>query len=213
MPADRCWRIAFVDSTPLLVERVRASLAGGPFVFVDLPALPSRTEADLAIVPAGSLDPAERGGGTWPVPLIAYGPPALLRTGFLAGCADYLRDPWTPQELALRAEAVLARVPRGHAFPWGVLRLRGCTLRGPGAQLTLTAVEARILEALLAARGRPVPREALALCARRGRVARPAGSRALDMHVSALRRKVRAAFPAAGPRFITAVRGEGYLVP
>lgn len=212
MPAARCWRIAFVDSAPLLVERVRASLAGGPFVFVDMPALPPRTGADLAIVPAGSLDPAAR-GGTRPVPVIAYGPPALLRTAFLAGCADYLRDPWTPQELALRAEAVLARVPRGHAFAWGVLRLRGCSLRGPGAQVTLTAVEARILEALLAARGRPVPREALTLCAMGGAVARPRGSRALDVHVSALRRKVRAAFPAAGPRFITAARGEGYLVP
>jgi DNA-binding response OmpR family regulator len=33
------------------------------------------------------------------------------------------------------------------------------------------------------------------------------------MHVALIRRKVIAAVPAAGPRFITAVRGEGYVIP
>jgi two-component system, OmpR family, response regulator PfeR len=162
-------------------------------------------------VPAARLDPRPARGGPPSVPVIACGPPGLLQSAFLAGCADYLRDPWTPDELAIRALAILGRAPRRHLFPWGVLRLQGCSLRGPGARVELTAVEARILEALLAGRGSPVPREALALCAW-GRPA-PRGSRALDMHVSCIRRKVRDAFPASGPRFITSVRGEGYLVP
>ncbi len=178
---------------------------------LDLPAPPAPGEADLQVAAAASLGGPGAVQGPRAVPLIAYGPASLLRSAFLAGCVDYLRDPWTAEELSMRALAAVARIPDRHRFPWGAVTLEGCALDGPGGRALLTPAEARLLRQLLACRGQAVPREALCLCAW-GRRARP-GSRALDMAVSSIRRKVRAAFPACGRRFIAAARGEGYLVP
>jgi DNA-binding response OmpR family regulator len=63
---------------------------------------------------------------------------------------------------------------------------------------------------LLRARGAPVPRTALALST--GETAGAAEGRRIDVHVSALRRKMKAAVPSAA-RFIVSVRGQGYMVP
>lgn len=144
------------------------------------------------------------------IPVIAWGPSGLLRGAFLAGCDDYLREPWTPEELAARTHAVLSRAQRRFSFPWGDAALEGDTLVVPGALASFTRQEALILRALLRSRGQPVPRDALALVAGGG--ARAAGSRVIDAHVAALRRKVRAVAPAAG-RFIICVRRQGYMIP
>jgi two-component system OmpR family response regulator len=132
-----------------------------------------------------------------------------MRSAWLSGCDDYLREPWGPEELGLRAQAVLARAARRFSFPWGDIGLEGNDLRTPGGTVALTRHESVVLAALLRARGKPVPRAALsyALTERAG----SERSRAIDMHVSALRRKMRKAIPAAR-RFIISVRGQGYMV-
>lgn len=143
------------------------------------------------------------------VPVIAWGPAIRLRGAFLDGCDDYLREPWLPEELEMRALAVLQRMRERYRFPWGEMSLHGNTLAGPGGRTSLTRFESLILRALLRSRGSPVPREALCLLCT-GRHDRQ-GSRAMDMHVSGLRGKVRAIAPDAG-RFVTCVRGQGYVV-
>ena len=94
------------------------------------------------------------------------------------------------------------------------LRLLGRTLSGPAGTVRLGVQEAEILRMLLANRGATVTRDAL-FYAIWGRppVRR---SRAVDMHVTALRRRLAAvskptdaARPAAG-RLIVTVRGRGY---
>ena len=143
------------------------------------------------------------------VPVIAWGTIEGMRSAWLSGCVDYLREPWGPEELGMRAQAVLARAARRFSFPWGDLGLEGDELRTPGGMVALTRHESVVLAALLRARGRPVPRAALSYALTGG----PGneGSRAIDMHVSALRRKIRQAVPDAW-RFIVCVRGQGYLV-
>jgi DNA-binding response OmpR family regulator len=175
-------------------------------------------EPDLYVAPAALVKDLAAGG----TPVIACGPAGLLRTAFLDGCDDYLRDPWTPEELGLRALAVLARGARRCRFPWGEISLEGQRLCTPGGTVPLTFHQTRILAALLRARGRPVPRAALAHAM--GRAPGASGgpgaprapgrpmSRAIDVHVAALRRCMRAAVPASG-RFIVCVRGQGYMVP
>lgn len=144
------------------------------------------------------------------LPVIAWGPAGLLRAAFLAGCADYLREPWGPEELALRALAALARARTTRDFPWGTAGFQGDTLVLPGGRAALTHHEAMVLRALLRSRGSPVPREALHLLAGGNPRARP--GRSVDVQVASIRRKVREVVPAAG-RFITCVRGQGYVVP
>ena len=144
------------------------------------------------------------------VPVIAWGPAELMRGAFLAGCDDFLKEPWTPEELDLRAHAALSRAERQYSFPWGEASFEGKDLRAPGGLAVLTLHESRILRALLRNRGRPVPREALAYSI--VNAAPLSASRAVDVHIVALRKKVRCVMPEAG-RFILCVRGQGYMVP
>ena len=197
-----------VGFDPVLCERVRASLERSPFHFTPTEEPLPEDEVDLFVVAArnvGSL--AERG-----VPVIAYGSAGWLRSAFLAGCSDYLREPWTPEELALRAHAALSRQGSRWEFPWGEIRLEGGEMLTPGGRTVLTHRQSVILRALLRQRGRPVPRAALAcLLGVRNHGAR-AGSRSIDVHISALRRRLRDAVPESG-RLIVCVRGQGYMVP
>jgi CheY-like chemotaxis protein len=198
--------INIVGCNPVVCERIRASLRRSPFYFLTTERPIPEDEADLYVVHA-----AEAGGlpGRG-VPVIAWGPAELMRSAFLAGCVDFLKDPWTPEELGLRAHAALSRAERHFSFPWGDASFEGKDLRTPGGLATLTLHESRILKSLLRNRGTPVPREALAYSIGRTPPSRP--SRAVDVHIAALRKKVRCAMHEAG-RFIVCVRGQGYMVP
>jgi hypothetical protein len=198
-------RINLVDLDPVLIEHLRASLMGSPFHFLPTPEPLPPDEADLYVVPAAAVaDLPEHG-----VPVIAWGPSALLRASFIAGCADYLREPWAPEELAVRSRAALSRLPDPRTLPWGEAVFEGDSLRTSERTVALTHHEAVILRILLRHRGRPVPRAALSYSLG-GRAAR-AGSRSIDMHVSALRRKLYKAVPAAR-RSVVCVKGMGYMV-
>ena len=205
-PSDDGPVITLVAFSPFLVERIRASLRRGPFHFRSIAKPAINDDSDLFVVPVENVaDLPQRG-----IPVIACGPPELLRTAFLAGCADYLREPWLPEELSWRARAVVDRAGKGRVFSWGEMQLQGNELGLSNGRIVLTRNETLILKALLRVRGRPVPRESLAalLGGRRG----GAGSRTIDVQIAAIRRKVRAAAPQAG-RLIVCARGEGYLIP
>jgi two-component system OmpR family response regulator len=152
--------------------------------------------------------PRPRGAPGLPL-LLAYGEARLLGPCFLAGCDDYLREPWDPEELGWRLERRLAADARGYRLPWGGLVLRGLSLSGPGGRCALSYPEARILRLLLQSRAVPVPREALYYAIwGRGSGGR---SRVVDVHVSKVRRKLLRLAPGSAGG-IRAVRGVGYLM-
>ncbi len=169
-------------------------------------------EVDLYLAPGASAAEVLAGSGGRPSspPVIAYGPGALLRSAFIAGAADFLRDPWTPEELAVRALAVLRRVRDRFSLPWGRLSADGSLLVTAAGPVPFTWHEAAILRALARGRGAPVPRDALGY-ALWGRPPRP-GSRAVDVHVAAIRRKIARLSPPGSPPPIVAVRSRGYMV-
>jgi hypothetical protein len=197
--------INLVGCPPVLGERIRASLRRSPFLFLSSPEpLPPDDVALYVLHVQEASAVAARG-----VPVIAWGPANGMRMAWLSGCEDYLREPWGPEELELRAQAALARAARRFSFPWGRIGLEGDELSTPGGAISLTRHESTVLAALLRARGKPVPRAVIcyALTGKPG----SERSRAIDMHVSALRRKIRQTVPEAG-RFIVCVRGRGYMV-
>jgi len=199
--------INIVGCSPIVCERIRASLRRSPFHVLTTEEPVPADEAELYVVPAAAWWQGLPGRG---VPVIAWGPAELMRGAFLAGCDDFLKEPWTPEELDLRAHAALSRAERQYSFPWGEVSFEGKDLRAPGGLAVLTLHESRILRALLRNRGRPVPREALAYSI--VNAAPLSASRAVDVHIVALRKKVRCVMPEAG-RFILCVRGQGYMVP
>jgi len=136
--------------------------------------------------------------------MVAYGPAHLLRAAWLSGAFDYLREPWSAEELFLRV-----RGPRPPRLKWstgnGELVLDGSTLSSPERSVSLSPAETELLRLLVLRRGIPVARAVL------GWGTGCTEGRAIDTLMGRLRTKIMAVSPAASvPQ---AVRGVGYRLP
>jgi two-component system, OmpR family, response regulator CpxR len=131
-------------------------------------------------------------------------------TGLDAGADDYLPKPFGPDELLARIRAVLRRSGRvsnsGEMIEAGGIKLitKARDVVCEGSALAVTTVEYDILEYLVRAAGRIVSRDELTAALYR-RQATPF-DRALDMHISNLRKKL-----GRHGSLIHTVRGVGYL--
>ncbi len=152
------------------------------------------------------------GGHRIPVLMLtARGDEADRVVGLELGADDYIAKPFSPRELLARLRAVLRR-----AQPDTVaekLTSAGITIDTgsreawvDGTPVELTGLEIDLLTALLRRAGRVVPRAALLELAGRGDVS--VGERAVDVHISRLRKKLGD----DPPTRIRTVRGVGYVL-
>ncbi len=140
--------------------------------------------------------------------LTARGEPGDRIEGLSLGADDYLAKPFEPQELLLRIEAILRRAG---ARSGGSARLtlgafafdpaRGELLEGD-TPVRLTEGEARLLKRLAQTPDAPVDRYELDEDSD--------GSRAVDVQVTRLRRKIEP--DPSNPRYLKTVRGVGYML-
>jgi two-component system phosphate regulon response regulator PhoB len=129
--------------------------------------------------------------------------------GFELGADDYVTKPFSVRELVLRVAAVLRRreVPRagGEVRVFGRLRLDGPAHRVwvDDSEISLTALEFKLLDTLLTRRGRVQDRERL--LADVWDIHADVTTRTVDTHVKRLREKL-------GPagEYIETLRGVGY---
>ena len=141
--------------------------------------------------------------------LICFGAAELLPGCYLAGCDEYLKEPWNPEELEWRVRKLCKGREEQLSFSWGSFDIRSMALSSPAGSCSLCAQERSILRLLAANRGEPVSREALYY----GIWGKPAAkeSRVVDVHIASLRRKLRGLFPESGA-CIRSVRDVGYLI-
>lgn len=136
-------------------------------------------------------------------------------TAMELGADDYIPKPFDLEVLGAKVQAILRRA-YAYAKPADLvdcgsgvmLDLGAGVLRGSDTTVELTRNELRILQTLLARRGRTVPREDLmtALWATDCFV----DENTLTVNVARLRKKLESA---GLPGFVRTRKGEGYLVP
>jgi DNA-binding response OmpR family regulator len=131
--------------------------------------------------------------------------------GLELGADDYLAKPFSPRELLARLRAVLRRSELGQEREQLAVGEVSVDLGSRRAsvgerQVELTGLEFDLLVALMRRAGRVVPRSMLLELAGRSDVT--VNDRAVDVHISHLRRKLGD----DPPRWIKTVRGVGYVM-
>ena len=136
--------------------------------------------------------------------------------GLSEGADDYLPKPFSPAELVVRVQTILRRTERrAGATPSGTLLVLADLEVDParhrvtvaGSDIVLSALELRLLTALLEADGRVLTRDRL-LDAIHGEGEGDVTDRAIDQYVKRLREKL--GDDPAEPRYVATVRGAGY---
>jgi DNA-binding response OmpR family regulator len=136
--------------------------------------------------------------------------------GLSEGADDYLPKPFSPAELVVRVRTILRRTERRAAgIPPGTTLVLGDLAVDParhevtvaGEGILLSALELRLLAALLEADGRVLTRDWL-LDAIHGDGEGDITDRAIDQYVKRLREKL--GDDPAEPRYVATVRGAGY---
>ena len=225
--------ILVVDDDPKIVRLVRTYLEREGFRVVEasdgrsaLAAValeaPALVVLDLMLPEVDGLAVIRAVRRTDPTPIIvlsARGSAADRIAGLAEGADDYLPKPFSPAELVLRVRRILERTARGGpGAPAGpapaplrhadlVLDPDRHEVTLAGRPVALTAVEFRLLAAVLGAKGRVLSRDQL-LDAVYGRGEVEVLDRTIDAHVRRLRAKL--GDDPERPRYVATVRGVGY---
>ena len=201
----------FVVATARNAEDARAKLKSLAFDLMVLDVMmPGESGFDLT----RNLRAADAGVRPLPILLLtAKGETEDRIEGLEAGADDYLMKPFEPRELLLRINAILRRAPKLKSNVKTELRLGVWTydperneLKSADQIVTLTGMEAGLMQALAASPGQVVSREALA--ERSALAGQTINDRTIDVQVTRLRRKIEA--DAKNPRYLITVRGGGY---
>jgi DNA-binding response OmpR family regulator len=207
-------RINFVAKDQLLIEKIRYYFRHTSEVLIVYSDSPLNEEdADIYIAPVQdeelvTLNTRRR---REPLPIIYYGDASSVRKAFLAGCSDYLKDPWSLEELELRLFKIIRGIKKTYTFPWGSITFSDTDVVTEKGKCPLTYQEFRIFNLLLKQRGSVVSREVLyyVLWNNPG----TEESRVVDMHISSIRKKLKKLIPVPDNKeVITSVRGIGYMI-
>ncbi len=129
--------------------------------------------------------------------------------GFECGADDYIVKPFSPREVLARIKVALRRGSnQSTTLQFGNVEVDSTAmiLRVQGEEKKTTAVEFRILEALVRSPGRVFSRERLMQLARSD--ANEASPRMIDVYITRLREKIEP--DPSRPCYIQTVRGVGY---
>ncbi len=138
------------------------------------------------------------------IPFLAYGDLPLLKKAFLSGCCDYIRTPLSSDELYFRILKNTAS--HSHVYQWEDLVITCRYIQKGVRKVSLTYQQFLILQLLLSHKNVPVPRQSFQYLLW-GAVKQ--GSRAVDMHIASIRKKL---VQLNSDNRIKTITGLGYLI-
>lgn len=141
------------------------------------------------------------------VSIIGYGSQSLLKHAFLAGCKDYLKDPWTPEELFFRVTNN-NKTTTFQFFQWNRLKFHPFFCTDSIKTVRFSKTEYIILYSLIKHRGEIVSKSTLSTIIGKNYTA---SSRAIEMHISSIRKKI-GAIDTINASNIETIHGEGYFI-
>ncbi|MDQ6772478.1 MAG: response regulator transcription factor [Candidatus Dormibacteraeota bacterium] len=220
--------ILVVDDDPKIAELLRAYLVGAGFAvetaadgpsavrrIVDL--RPQLVVLDLMLPGLDGFEVIRAARAQVDVPVLMLTARGALRDrihGLTSGADDYLAKPFAPSEVVARVQAILRRAPR--TAPTTAARLSHGDLAidldrfevtRDGEAVDLSAVEFRLLAALVEADGRVLSRDRL-LDVLGGSDSDGVMERSVDVYIGRLRAKL--GDDPEQPRYVATVRGVGY---
>ena len=219
--------ILVVDDDPKILSLVRTYLereryrvitaADGRAALAAIEEHPRLVVLDLMIPEIDGMEVIRRARLFGDVPILvlsARGAVADRIAALSEGADDYLPKPFSPAELVVRVATILRRTERGGVPDDVVLAMGGLELdlgrhavTVDGVETPLSALELRLLAALLEAGGRVLTRDQL-LDAIHGAGEGDVLDRSIDQYVRRLREKL--GDDPVEPRFVATVRGAGY---
>jgi DNA-binding response OmpR family regulator len=214
-------QVLIVDDDPAILEVLRAYLGAAGYTVLDaedgLSAWPLLTQVDVAVLdwmlPGRSgldLARAARAAGlTLPILMLTgRGEEADKLHGLDSGMDDYVVKPFSPCEVTARIRVLLRRAGIQNILSAGELLIdvRGREARLSGERLDLTKLEFELLATMAQHAGLAWTRTRL--LERIWGLDFPGTERVVDVHMTALRRKLGDTMDT--PRFIETVRGVGY---
>jgi two-component system, OmpR family, response regulator SaeR len=159
-------------------------------------------DADVLVIPAEHCNPVYNEKHI----VIAYGADLYLKPAFLAGCRDFIKEPWMPEELYFR---VLAHTKDYFGtFRWMDIHFFPFYMQYNNKVLPLSNREYTIMYILVKNKSRIVSRSEISLAVWDQYKTH---SRAIDMHISSLRKKLHK-IDSRRRFFIETIHGKGYLV-
>jgi len=227
-PAREAAPILVVDDDPKIVALVRTYLERERYRVVTASTGRAALEAiadhprlvvlDLMIPELDGIEVIRRARLFGDVPILVLSARTAVGDRIQAlteGADDYLPKPFSPAELVVRVRTILRRTERGAGVPDDVVLAGGGleldvgrhAATVDGVPVPLSALELRLLTALLDAEGRVLSRDRL-LDAIHGIGEGDVTDRAIDQYVKRLREKL--GDDPAQPRFVATVRGAGY---
>lgn len=111
-------------------------------------------ETDAYVVPISAVEgllTSRSRPPTW-LPVLVHGLQGQLQAAFLAGASDFLKEPWTVEELDLRVHR-LTSAP-AFALPWGKVQLFDGGVESQHARVALSTQEVRICGRSFSSRAR-----------------------------------------------------------
>ena len=219
--------ILVVDDDPKILSLVRTYLererfrvitaADGRAALAAIEEHPRLVVLDLMIPEIDGMEVIRRARLFGDVPILVLSARTAVADRIAAlseGADDYLPKPFSPAELVVRVATILRRTERGGMPEDVVLAMGGLELdlgrhavTVDGVEAPLSALELRLLAALLEAGGRVLTRDQL-LDAIHGAGEGDVLDRSIDQYVRRLREKL--GDDPVEPRFVATVRGAGY---